>query len=240
MTETANILLLHGTDEFAIAAHIEKLCAGLGDPATADMNISRFDGRLGLDYQALHAAVNAMPFLAPRRVMVLVNPISAFNSAETRKKFLDFLEQAQPTTTIALAEYDELKRDHWLMKWAAGAAPRTGIHVYNMPKRWEMPRWIESETKKLGGKIEPDAAAHLAEMDRRGHAHSLPGAAKTADLCQFCTAHHPAGCGAGEHRHLARETSLNWWMPWAWGTEKKPSTCSINCCKTWRPWIYGG
>jgi DNA polymerase-3 subunit delta len=27
-----------------------------------------------------------------------------------------------------------------------------------------MPRWIESETKKLGGRIEPDAAARLSEM----------------------------------------------------------------------------
>ena len=33
-----------------------------------------------------------------------------------------------------------------------------------MPKRWEMPRWIESETKKLGGRIDPDAAARLSEM----------------------------------------------------------------------------
>jgi DNA polymerase-3 subunit delta len=145
------------------------------------MNIARFDGRLGLDFEALNTAVNAAPFLAPRRVMVLVHPGSAFASAEARKKFIDLLDKAQPTTTIALVEYDELKRDHWLLKWAASraprgnrdypagtgtlqAGPRAGVHVYNMPKRWEMPRWIESETKKLGGKIEPDAAARLSEM----------------------------------------------------------------------------
>ncbi|HEX7541437.1 MAG TPA: DNA polymerase III subunit delta, partial [Anaerolineales bacterium] len=44
------------------------------------------------------------------------------------------------------------------------AGLRAGVHVYNTPKRWEMPRWIESETKKLGGKIEPAAAARLSEM----------------------------------------------------------------------------
>ncbi len=80
------------------------------------------------------------------------------------KNSSDLLDKAQPTTTIALAEYDELKRDHWLMKWAVQSGPRAGVHVYNLPKRWEMPRWIESETKKLGGKIEPDAAARLSEM----------------------------------------------------------------------------
>jgi DNA polymerase-3 subunit delta len=164
MPETPSVILLHGNDEFAISGHIEKLCAGLGDPSTAGMNIARFDGRLGLDFEALNTAVNAAPFLAPRRVMVLAHPISAFTSAEARKKFIDLLDKAQPTTTIALAEYDELKRDHWLLKWAAQAGPRAGVHVYNMPKRWEMPRWIESETKKLGGRIEPDAAARLSEM----------------------------------------------------------------------------
>jgi DNA polymerase-3 subunit delta len=172
MPETPSVILLHGNDEFAISGHIERLCAGLGDPSTADMNIARFDGRLGLDFEALNSAVNAAPFLAPRRVMVLANPISAFNSAEARKKFIELLEKAQPTTIIALAEYDELKRDNWLLKWAASrvgtgpsqAGPRVGIHVYNMPKRWEMPRWIESETKKLGGKIAPDAAVRLSEM----------------------------------------------------------------------------
>jgi DNA polymerase-3 subunit delta len=60
--------------------------------------------------------------------------------------------------------YEELKRDHWLLKWALQAGARAGVHVYNMPKRWEMPRWIEAEAKKQAGKIEPDAAARLSEM----------------------------------------------------------------------------
>jgi DNA polymerase-3 subunit delta len=158
-------MLLHGNDEFAIAAHIDKLCAGLGDPSTADMNIARFDGRAGIDFESLNTATNAVPFLAPRRVVVLAHPVSAFNSTEGRKKLIELLEKAQPTTTIALVESDELKRDHWLVKWIASqAGSRASLHVYNMPKRWEMPRWIEGEAKKLGGRIEPDAAARLSEM----------------------------------------------------------------------------
>lgn len=164
MPDTPNIILLHGNDEFAISGHIKKLCANLGDPSTAEMNTARFDGRLELDFEALNTAVNAAPFLSPRRVMVLLHPISAFNTAEARKKFIDLLEKAQPETTIVLAESYELKSEHWLMKWAVQNKFRVGFHVYNLPKRWEMPRWIESETKKLGGRIEPDAAARLSEM----------------------------------------------------------------------------
>ena len=89
MPDSPGVILLHGNDEFAISGHIEKLCSGLGDPSTADMNIARFDGRLGLDFEALNTAVNAAPFLAPRRVMVLEHPSAAFNSADGRKKFAD-------------------------------------------------------------------------------------------------------------------------------------------------------
>jgi len=181
MPETPSIIILHGNDEFAIAAHIEKLCAGLGDPATAGMNIARFDGRTGLDFEAFNTAVNAAPFLADRRVVVLAHPLAAFPSVPARKKFLDLLEKAQPGTTIALVEYELLKPEHWLLKWAVSRVPsgnrdystetgisqsgtRAGVHVYTMPKRMEMPRWIEGEARKQGGKIEPDAAARLAEM----------------------------------------------------------------------------
>jgi DNA polymerase-3 subunit delta len=164
MPEPALLSLLHGNDEFAISAAMEKLCDGLGDSSTASMNISRFDGRSGVDFESLNTAVNATPFLAPRRVMLLVHPAAAFSSSEGRKKFLDLLEKAPPTTTIGLAEYEELRRDHWLLKWAASSGTRVNIHIYNLPKRWEMPRWIEGEAKKQGGKIEPDAAARLAEM----------------------------------------------------------------------------
>jgi DNA polymerase-3 subunit delta len=164
MPETPQVLLLHGNDEFAISAHIKKICADLGDPSTTDMNVARFDGRLGLDFEALNTAVNAAPFLAPRRVMILVHPVSAFPLPETRKKLFDLLEKAPPTSTIVLVENDVLKHEHWLLKWVAGAGGRAGLHVYNLPKRWEMPRWIESEAKKQGGRIDPDAAARLSEM----------------------------------------------------------------------------
>jgi DNA polymerase III subunit delta len=164
MPDTPQVLILHGNDEFAIAAHIAKLCAGLGDPSTADLNIARFDGRTGLDFEALNTAINAAPFLAPRRLMVLDHPIAAFPSPPARKKFLDMLDKAQPSTLIVLVEYEELKRDHWLLKWASLVEARAGVHIYNMPKRWEMPRWIEAEAKKQAGKIEPDAAARLSEM----------------------------------------------------------------------------
>ena len=88
MPDLPNVILLHGTDEYAISQHLEKLCAGLGDLSTADMNISRFDGRTPIDFEALNTAVNAAPFLSPRRVVMVFHPNSAFATPESRNKFL--------------------------------------------------------------------------------------------------------------------------------------------------------
>jgi DNA polymerase-3 subunit delta len=170
--EIPNVLLLHGNDEFAMAAHVERLIAGLGDPSVAGLNVARFDGRSGLDFNAFNTAVNAVPFLAPRRLVVLAHPSSAFPDRESAKKLLAFLEAVQPFVTVVLEEHTELKRDHWLLKWvtrhasteSAEGGIRAGSHVYNLPNRKEMPRWIEVQAKKEGGKFEPDAAADLAEM----------------------------------------------------------------------------
>lgn len=51
MSEPPSIILIHGSDEYAIAAHIEKLVTAFGDLSKADMNIARFDGRAGLNFE---------------------------------------------------------------------------------------------------------------------------------------------------------------------------------------------
>lgn len=164
MSESSSIILLHGTDEFAIANHLNELRAAMGDPSTAEMNIAQFDGHAGLDFEALNMAVNAIPFLAARRLVILAHPVVAFSSPALRKKFNMLLANLPPTTTLALAEYDLLKDDHWLMKWARSFMGKAKILVCMMPRRREMTGWIQRETNKQGGKIEGQASARLAEM----------------------------------------------------------------------------
>jgi DNA polymerase-3 subunit delta len=164
MSESSSIILLHGTDEFAIACHLNELRAAMGDSSTAEMNIAQFDGHAGLDFEALNTAVNAIPFLAARRLVILAHPVAAFSSPALRKKFNTLLANLPPTTTLALAEYDFLKDDHWLMKWARSSMGKAKILVCMMPRRWEMTGWIQQETNKQGGKIEGQASGRLVEM----------------------------------------------------------------------------
>jgi DNA polymerase-3 subunit delta len=164
MSYTSNVIILHGTDEFAIAGHLKELRAAMGDPSTEEMNLARFDSHTGLDFEALNTAVNAIPFMAARRLVILTHPVAAFSSLSLRKKFDDLFANMPPTSTLALVEYDLLKDDHWLLKWARDSGGKAKILVCMMPKHKEMTGWIQRETTKQGGKIEQEAAEHLAEM----------------------------------------------------------------------------
>ncbi|MFH2102363.1 MAG: DNA polymerase III subunit delta [Chloroflexota bacterium] len=157
MPDTASILLLHGNDDVAIREHLQALQARL-DPSSADMNLSRLDGR-GLSLDDLNTAVNAMPFLSPLRLVILTNP-----GAVPREKLTDLLDKAPETTLLAMVADEALKAEHWLVKWTARAGPRAEVRLYAMPRLWELPAWIVKDAKKQGGQIEQAAAARLAEM----------------------------------------------------------------------------
>ncbi len=164
MPDTPSVILLHGNDGLAIKAAVDQLAAQLGDPAEAAMNLARFDGGPGLDFESLNTAVNAVPFLGPRRLVVLVNPSAAFSSAEGRKRLTGLMDRVPPTTTLVLVEAEALRADSWLLKWAGRAGGRAQVRICSLPKRRDMPGWIVQEVKKQGGRIEPAAASRLADM----------------------------------------------------------------------------
>ncbi|HMU94405.1 MAG TPA: DNA polymerase III subunit delta [Anaerolineales bacterium] len=160
-----NIFLLYGNDEFAISRKLKDFESDFTDPTTADMNTTRLEARTMTENE-LNNAVNAMPFLAPKRLVFISGPSGKFNNPSTRKKFLEFLEKAPDTAKIVLFETIEPKEaeKHWLTKWAEKNKPQVKPLGFFLPKQRDMPGWIINEAKNLGGQIDPPAAARLAEM----------------------------------------------------------------------------
>ncbi len=160
-----NIFLLYGNDEFAISRKLKDFESDFTDPTTADMNTTRLEARTMTENE-LNNAVNAMPFLAPKRLVFISGPSGKFNNPSTRKKFLEFLEKAPDTAKIVLFETIEPREaeKHWLTKWAEKNKPQVKPLGFFLPKQRDMPGWIINEAKNLGGQIDPPAAARLAEM----------------------------------------------------------------------------
>ena len=160
-----NIFILHGNDEFAITRKLKDFESGFSDPTTAGMNTAHFEARSMTD-EEFNNALNAMPFLAPKRLVILSNPSSKYNNPAVRKKFEEYIGKAPDSVKLVICESIEAKEalKHWLLKWAEKNPTLVKTQAFMLPKLRDMPGWIINEAKNQNGKIDPAAAAKLAEM----------------------------------------------------------------------------
>jgi len=160
-----NIYFLFGNDEFAISRKLKDFESDFNDPTSADMNTARLDARSASEND-LNTAVNAMPFLAKRRLVLLANPSSKYNNTSSRKKILEFIEKTPETTRLVMYETVEPRNadKHWLVKWAGKNEKLIQTKAFMLPRLREMTGWIVNETKQQGGQIEPRAAEMLKDM----------------------------------------------------------------------------
>ena len=160
-----NIYFLFGNDEFAISRKLKEFESDFTDLTSADMNTARLDARTTSEND-FNNAVNAMPFLAKRRLVLLANPSAKYNNPSLRKKFFEFVQKMQDTTRLVMYEpVDPREADkHWLVKWAEKNEKLIQIKAFMLPRLKDMAGWIVNETKNQNGKIEPRAAEMLKDM----------------------------------------------------------------------------
>jgi DNA polymerase-3 subunit delta len=168
------VYIFHGDDQAAIQHAIDDLFARMGDPAMADLNTTRLDGRQASE-EDLRTAVLAPPFLIDRRLVIFTNPLTRLATPSSRERFLKLLDALPTSTALILSiedqqkcakthlEWDVVKSDGWLMKWAQGAGKRVHVKPYALPDARSMPSWIEKHARETGGKFTPEAAQALAE-----------------------------------------------------------------------------
>lgn len=169
--------LFHGEDGFSRDATVAQLRERLfaSDPV-AELNYAELDGRrLGLG--ELRAAVEALPFLGERR-MVVVRDLCARLAGrggenEARKAFLrgltDLLAELPPSTRLVLVE-GVLTPAHPLLRWAkqwreSQPDPEAAamIRAFEPPKPEALAPWLARRAGARGASLEPAALAALAE-----------------------------------------------------------------------------
>ncbi len=174
MSRDSNVILLYGNDDFAMHRRLGEFGALFSDPSSAEMNTARLEART-MSEDDLNNAVNAMPFLAKQRLVLLSNPSARYSSPQSRKKFYEFLEKVPATARLVMTEDVDVKNfrgdkarqekedgKHWLVKWIKKAG--LGLERFALPGQWEMAGWIVRQANEQGGQIEQAAAAKLAEM----------------------------------------------------------------------------
>jgi DNA polymerase-3 subunit delta len=171
--EGPNIYIFDGDDEFAIKESIDKIRNRLGDSNIAEMNTTRLDGN-SYSMSQLEDAVATVPFLAPKRLVILTNPCNRLKDKQQQDNFIHFLDAEKSTSKLILVEYDFLTSEkdrrggkiNWLEKWATSTeqAKRVFIRHHPQPSGSMMVKWIQDYAKSLGGQFTPRAAVSLSNQ----------------------------------------------------------------------------
>ena len=170
--EKPRLIILHGDDAFAMERTVNDLRSRVSDdPGMADLNTTNLDGRQSSE-EDIRTATGSLPFLAERRLVVLIHPFAKLASEEGRSRFLKMLESLPDTTGLVLVvddhwayrdrDWEVLKRDNWLMKWVGQKKQPVQVREYMLPSLAEMPAWIRKEAERQGGKFAQTAAVALA------------------------------------------------------------------------------
>jgi DNA polymerase-3 subunit delta len=167
-------------DDLAGRARLAELVAALGDPSTASLNTTTFDGSR-LDLTELRAACEAMPFLAERRLVIVRGLLARGGdepSGESRGRgagrhapLVDYLEAVPEGTDLVFLE-PEAPTSGPFRRAVDGLAKSGRARVVQERRLDEAGAvaWAREQAAALGGGIEPGAAARLVEaigVDRR-------------------------------------------------------------------------
>jgi DNA polymerase III subunit delta len=165
---TPTFYILHGDDDFSLDAEIAKMRAAMGDPTTADLNTSEFDGHVASAAEVT-AAASVFPFLADKRLILVKGMLSWLNrkgAGNTGKEGLERLAEElptlPPTARLVFIEREKLPEKHKILKLAQE-------HPNGIEKAFAAPKdatgWIVKRAQgEYQTQIEPRAAAALSSV----------------------------------------------------------------------------
>jgi DNA polymerase-3 subunit delta len=179
------VILLYGDDQLAIEDRLADLASRLGEPAAARLSLVRFSVTQ-LDFDALETELSTLPFLAPRRMVVLELAAIPGRKPDLPDRFFRLLASLPPTSVLVAIEpvnYDEAERlvrrrgeaksgeafarlhaeISPLFRWVAEHADRALARELRSPRGAAFERWLAARARHYGTEIEGQAAALLRE-----------------------------------------------------------------------------
>lgn len=175
---TPTFYIFHGEDEFAIAEHVQSFKERLGDPTTASLNTTRFDGRT-LTLADLRSAADALPFLSDRRLVIVEGLLSRLSGQgdeaeegeedeppaslkDFRDALIDYLLHLPPTTRLVFVEHRELPGRNKFLILAAKSEGAGLARKFEPPTGGQLPGWIQKQAKAASGEFTREGAQALA------------------------------------------------------------------------------
>lgn len=151
--------IFHGDDTHTQKETLDKELAKLGDPAMLELNTTRFTGLVPLG--ELQPAINALPFLAKVRVVLVQDLFSAKPDKAYLTQLIPLLATLPETTRLFFLESARLLETNAGLKAAAGDK-NAQVRLFKRPEGGELDRWIRERVAEKHGRISPPAVQLLA------------------------------------------------------------------------------
>jgi DNA polymerase-3 subunit delta len=144
------LFIFQGKDRFSMQQEVQSLRKGV-----LESDIIFLDGKK-VSIGDFEAAFLSLPFLSPRRVIILEGTLNALNSSSTRKKFSSLTQNLPPTTFIIILDEEG--------RFPSNLCPQAHVKRFTPPRGEKLRRWILSQVEKEGGNISSDAVDILCEF----------------------------------------------------------------------------
>ncbi len=152
---------LFGEEDFLLGQALEAL-AGL--PAFQEnpaLNQERFQAGDTPPDRVLESA-RTLPFLGSRRLVILLE-VQLYRAEQTAR-FLDYLADPVPSTTLVFAGSKLDMRS----KFAKALKSRGRVHLFKRMYARQLLPWLGQRARARGKRLSAEAAAHLAELSGLG------------------------------------------------------------------------
>jgi DNA polymerase III subunit delta len=151
--------LFHGNDTYSRDEYVDGLLAKQGDPDMVSLNTTRLDSRL--TFSELQQACDALPFLAPARIVLVHDLLASVPDKAFMEKLEAYLPRLPETTRLLFLESQPLPENHRIIRLAA--KEETGhVKRFDRPEGAGLERWVRDHVAAKGGRMAPQAAQLLA------------------------------------------------------------------------------
>ena len=153
--------IFHGENTHGAWETLNTIKAKIGDPDMLSLNTTQLNGK-GLRVNDLMDACNAMPFLAPKRIVIVENYFTSSPDAKEVNTLLDYLAQIPDSARLFFIEGKSLKSNSKALKLAAKEEVAGVVRKFEPLAGPKLEQWIVKRTTEKGGKMHPAAARMLA------------------------------------------------------------------------------
>ena len=168
------LYVLIGADDFSLNQSLEEIKKGLGDESLLATNTTILEGQQVTPDQ-LRVVCTAMPFLAPKRLVIVKGLLERFepkvrrnrqkkkekNGQQNDYKVFAALPDEFPDSTVLVLVDGNIKNKNPLLK---ELLPQAKVKTFPLLRNEKLQQWIQKRVKQEGGSISPPAVDLLAGL----------------------------------------------------------------------------